>query len=81
MKRHAARCFSSQRPNVFEDDQSSKRTVVGESPWKLGNRDHSLIETREKSNRKDLELYQKAGLELNTNGLKDGLAMTFEALH
>jgi len=63
---HAYRCFSSR--NVFEDDQSSKRTVVGESPWKLGNRDHSLIETREKSNRRDIELYQ-TGLEHNINEL------------
>ena len=68
------RCFS-----VFGTDK--RRQIIEDGPWRLGNTNAKLLETRPDSHKSINDLYQKECLEKNTNGLKDGLEMTYRAFH
>lgn len=68
------RCFS-----TFDSDKRQK--IIEDGPWRLGNTDTKLLETRADSQKTFIDLYQREGLEKNTNGLKDGLEMTYRAFH
>ena len=57
---------------------SSKLTeLAANCPWRLGNTNETIIETRPDSQLGAIEIYQKLGLEKNANGLRDGLEMTY----
>ena len=61
----------------------SKKLLLGESPWKLGNStiDKKLVKMDEKNSDKDMiAFFHQIGIEKNANGLATGIDFTFTEL-
>ena len=61
-------------------DDPSKKALLDDCPWKLGNTDSRLITAKEGAEPDLIEYFQHEGINRNANGLADGLRYTFMEL-
>ena len=61
-------------------EDPSKKALLDDCPWLLGNTDHKLITAKEGAEPDLIEYFQHEGINRNANGLADGLRYTFVEL-